>query len=138
MRGAAVFTRICFSCHAIQGKGNHVGPDLSSIASRPKESLLIDVLDPSRQVSSDFLNCTLVTAGGDSLNGLIASETATSVTLRRQGQPDETVLRTQIKELRAEGKSLMPDGLEQGLAHQDFADLLEFLNRPDVQLLPRN
>ena len=89
-------------------------------------------------MSSDFINYTLFTAGGDSLNGLIASETATSVTLRRQSLPDETVLRSQIKELLAEGKSLMPDGLEQGLAPQDFADLLEFLARPDVQLLPRN
>ncbi|HYV26096.1 MAG TPA: PVC-type heme-binding CxxCH protein [Candidatus Eisenbacteria bacterium] len=136
VRGAAVFNKICFNCHSVQGKGNHVGPDLSGIASRPKETLLADLLDPSRQVSSDFLNYTLVTVGGDTLNGLIASETATSVTLRRQAQPDETVLRGQIKELRAEGKSLMPDGLEQGLTPQDFADLLEFLVHPDIRLLP--
>jgi hypothetical protein len=30
----------------------------------------------------------------------------------------------------------MPDGLAQALTAQDVADLLEFLQRPDVTLLP--
>jgi hypothetical protein len=38
--------------------------------------------------------------------------------------------------LRADGKSLMPDGLEQGLSAQDVADLLAFLQHPDGSLLP--
>jgi len=66
-----------------------------------------------------------------------AVETATSITLRRQSQPDLTILRTQIKELRADTKSLMPDGLAQGLSHQDLADLLAFLRQPDPNLLPK-
>jgi putative heme-binding domain-containing protein len=136
-RGAAVFAKACLGCHSIQGVGKPVGADLSGLASRAKEALLVDILDPSRQVSPDFLSYALVTARGETLTGLIASETATSVTVRRQGLPDETVLRDQIKEFRAEGKSLMPDGLEQGLAHQDMADLLEFLRQPDAALLPK-
>ena len=135
-RGAAIFAKACLGCHAIQDAGKQVGPDLSGLASRPKEALLADILDPSRQVSPDFLSYTLVTTGGETWTGLIASETAVSVTLRRQGQPDETVLRKQIKELRADGKSLMPEGLEQGMSHQDMADLLEFLRQPDRTLLP--
>jgi hypothetical protein len=42
-----------------------------------------------------------------------------------------------VAELRADGKSLMPDGLEQGLNAQDIADLLEFVQRPDTVLLPQ-
>jgi len=37
--------------------------------------------------------------------------------------------------LRAEGKSLMPDGLEQGMSLQEMADLLAFLQKPDGGLL---
>lgn len=135
-RGAVVFAKTCSVCHIVEGRGRHVGPDLSGIASRPKEALLADILDPSRQVSPDFINYSLTTIDGKLLTGFIASETAASVTLRRAGEPDDTVLRSQIKELRAEGKSLMPEGLEQGLTAQDIADLLSFLQKPEGRLLP--
>jgi putative heme-binding domain-containing protein len=135
-RGAAIFARTCLLCHTVEGNGRHVGPDLSGIASRPKEGLLADILDPSRQVSPDFINYTLVTTDGKALSGFIYAETAASVTLRRAGEPDDTVLRSQIKELRAEGRSLMPEGLEQGLTSQDMADLLSFLLKPEGRLLP--
>jgi putative heme-binding domain-containing protein len=123
-------------CHTIEGQGRHVGPDLSGIASRPREALLVDILDPSRQVSPDFINYTLVTTDGNLATGLIVSETAVGVTLRRTGETDDTILHSQIKELRAEGKSLMPEGLEQGLVPQDMADLLSFLQKPEGRLLP--
>ena len=136
-RGAEFFGKTCLVCHAIQGHGNYVGPDLSGIGSRPKEALLVDILDPSRAVSPDFINYTLTTQAGQSLTGLIVSETAASVTLRRVGEADETVLRSQIAALRAELKSLMPEGLEQGLEPQGMADLIEFLAHPDKELLPK-
>ena len=115
--------------------GRRVGPDLSGIASRPEDALLVDILDPSRQVSPDFINYTLTTTDGKLVTGFIASETAASVTLRRAAEPDDTVLRSQIKEIRAEGKSLMPEGLEQGITAQDLADLLSFLRKPEGRLL---
>jgi len=136
LRGAATFARLCLTCHAIEGKGNRVGPDLSGIASRPREALLVDILDPSRQVTPDFIGYTLTTTQGESVTGLLVAESANTITLRPVGQPDETFLRAQITGLRAEGKSLMPDGLEQGLTYQDLADLLDFLQHPNSKLLP--
>lgn len=47
------------------------------------------------------------------------------------------MLRSQIAALRAELKSLMPEGLEQGLEPQGMADLIEFLAHPDKELLPK-
>jgi len=70
------------------------------------------------------------TVDGKLVTGFIASENAASVTLRRAGEADDTILRSQIKEFRADGKSLMPEGLEQGLTAQDMADLLSFLQKP--------
>jgi putative heme-binding domain-containing protein len=136
-RGATMFAKLCLPCHAIQGRGNHVGPELSGAASRPKEALLMDILDPSRQVTPDFISYTLTTTQGETVTGLIAAESTTSITLRRVGQADETISRNQIAGLRGEGKSLMPDGLELGLTQQDLADLLDFLTRPESQLLPQ-
>jgi putative membrane-bound dehydrogenase-like protein len=135
-RGATTFAKLCVTCHAVEGKGNHVGPDLSGVSSRPREALLVDILDPSRQVTPDFISYTLTTTQGETVTGLLVAESANNITLRPVGQPDATFQRAQISGLRAEGKSLMPDGLEQGLTHQDVADLLEFLQHPDSKLLP--
>jgi putative membrane-bound dehydrogenase-like protein len=135
-RGAVVFAKSCLVCHPVQGKGNRLGPDVTSIASHAKETLLVDIFDPSRQVAPDYLSYTLVTTEGETVSGLLAVESANSVTLRRAGQPDTTVPRARIQEMRADGKSFMPDGLEQGMNPQDVADLLDFLRQPDSDLLP--
>jgi putative heme-binding domain-containing protein len=129
-RGSAVFTQNCLACHQMQGQGYRVGPDLSGIASRPAAALLEDILDPSKEVSPDFINYTLITKGGQLLSGLLVSETATSIRLRRGEGAEDAVLRREIDELRASGKSLMPEGFEQTITPQDMADLLHFLRKP--------
>jgi putative membrane-bound dehydrogenase-like protein len=134
IRGAAIFAKHCLACHHVQGVGHRVGPDLSGVASRPAAALLVDLLDPNRQVSPDYVSYTAVTEQGQVLSGLLASETAGGVTLRRAEGAQDFILRSQIEELRATGKSLMPEGMEQNLAPQDVADLLEFLARPDARL----
>ena len=134
-RGAAIFAKACLTCHTVQGKGKIVGPDLSGIGTRPKESLLVDIFDPSRQVAPDSISYTVFTKS-ETLTGIITTESPTRITLRRAGGDDVTVARAEIQELRADGKSLMPDGLEQGHTQQDVADLLQFLAQPDGQLLP--
>jgi putative membrane-bound dehydrogenase-like protein len=127
-RGAAAFAKNCLTCHQLQQQGHHVGPDLSGVASRPKEALLTDILDPSKEVAPDFMNFVVVTRRGQVLTGLIAAETATSVKLRRADGVEDTVLRSEIQELRPSGKSLMPEGLEQSLTVQDVADIMAFLH----------
>ncbi len=136
-RGAATFARLCLSCHYLQGQGQRVGPDLSGISTRPIEALLIDVLDPSRQVTPDFAAYEVITSAGDTWVGMISSESATRMTLRLAGSPDVSVARSQVREIRPTGRSLMPDGLEQGLSAQDLADLLGFLRQPEAGLLPK-
>jgi putative membrane-bound dehydrogenase-like protein len=136
-QGAEIFARACISCHAMQGEGARVGPDLSGIATHSRETLLVDILDPSRQVPPDFVSYTLVIVEGETWTGLITAESSASVTLRQPNAPDTVIGRSRIKELKAEGKSLMPEGLEQGLTMQDMADLLSFLRQPEAALLPK-
>jgi putative membrane-bound dehydrogenase-like protein len=133
--GAELFSKLCLQCHAIEGQGQNVGPSLTGISSRPPEALLVDILDPSRQVASDFVGYTVTTARGDTFTGLIMSENVSAIVLRRPGVPDETIPRAEIKEVQASGRSLMPDGLETGLTPADLANLLEFLRQPDPNLL---
>lgn len=133
--GADIFKQNCQSCHALQGIGPKVGPDLASVASRRTDLLIVDILDPSQQVTPDYVNYLAMTKDGRVLSGMIAGETAESVTLRREQGQQDTIPRSDIEELRATGKSLMPDGLEAKITPDQLADLIEFLRDPNVKQL---
>jgi putative heme-binding domain-containing protein len=137
VRGAAIVSRLCLGCHSLQGQGQRVGPDLAGANARSPETLLQDILDPNRQIAPDYAAYEIIPKTGDSAVGLIVSETAQRLTLRHPGAPDSSWARSEIREIRATGRSLMPEGLEEGLSHQDVADLLSFLRAPSVDLLPK-
>jgi putative membrane-bound dehydrogenase-like protein len=126
-KGRAVFDRVCATCHKAEGRGEAVGPELATVAGRTPEELLTHVLDPNREVLPQYVNYILATTDGQVLSGRIVSETAGAVTLGRAGGVIEVVPRGRIEALSSTGLSLMPDGLESGLTHQEMADLFAFV-----------
>jgi putative heme-binding domain-containing protein len=58
---------------------------------------------------------------------MIAVETASSITLRRAEKAQDTILRSDIDEIQATAKSVMPGGLEMQLSKQDVADVIAYL-----------
>jgi putative heme-binding domain-containing protein len=129
VKGRALFEARCLMCHPLAGKGPNVGPDLAGMSARPKDALLVDILDPSRQMAPDFTAYSVLLKNNDEVSGLIMAENEDRITLRRPNAPDDVIARANIREVRAEGKSLMPDGLEEGLEPADIANLLAFLMR---------
>jgi putative heme-binding domain-containing protein len=73
------------------------------------------------------VNYVLLTDDGRSITGMIADETASSVTLRRAEGMSDTVLRTNIEQMQSTGLSLMPEGLETQLNPQQLADVIAYL-----------
>ena len=61
------------------------------------------------------------------LTGILSSETASSITLRQKEDKSITLLRSEIEELSSNGISLMPEGLEKEINHQQMADLILFI-----------
>ena len=84
-------------------------------------------MDPSAEVEARYLTYIVITVDGRVHNGLLATETGSSITLISNEGKRETILRTEIEELRASGKSLMPEGLEKDLSPQAVADLFALL-----------
>ena len=125
--GKRVFLRACGQCHRLDREGSPVGPDLFGIRNQPKETILLHILIPEREITPGFRAYTVMTKDGRVLSGLIASETPTSITLRQAQAREETLLRRDIEELVASRMSLMPQGLENTISHQEFADLLAYL-----------
>jgi putative membrane-bound dehydrogenase-like protein len=127
-RGKVVFQKTCATCHRLEGVGTEVGPDLlSALRTKTPESLLVDILDPSREVDPRYLEYVVTTTAGRVVTGMIAAETASSLTLRRAEKAEDTMLRGQIESIQATARSLMPDGLEMQLSRQDLADLVAYL-----------
>lgn len=125
--GRAVFLRVCATCHQHGRDGAKVGPDLTGVRNQPAEALLLHILVPDAEIYPGYENYECETADGRSLGGLLAAETATSITLRRALGEEDTIPRRQIVSLRASRVSLMPSELEQAMSRRELADLIAFL-----------
>lgn len=126
-KGKAIFAKVCAACHQVNGVGIAIGPNLATMKNRGPEAILTNILAPNQEVNPQYVNYLVVTTDGRQLTGMIAAETATSVTLVRAENQKDTVLRIDIEEMRGTGASLMPEGLEKQIDHQAMADLLAFL-----------
>ncbi len=127
-RGKLVFRKTCATCHRLENEGFEVGPDLlSALRNKAPDQLLTDILDPSREVDSRYLNYVVFTKRGQVFTGMIAADTSASVTLRRGEKAEDTILRGQIEKIETTSKSLMPEGLEVQLSKQDLADVIAYL-----------
>ncbi|MGE0758098.1 MAG: c-type cytochrome, partial [Pirellulaceae bacterium] len=127
-RGRAVFRKNCSACHRLENYGEAIGAELSAIRDRGLAAVMLNILDPNREVKPQFLNYVVVLDNGRALSGMIKAETANSLTIRKADNTDETVLRVNIEELASTGISFMPEGLEKQVDVDAMADLLAYLN----------
>ncbi len=126
--GRQVFQKNCTACHRLENQGREIGPNLAAMKNRGPETILLNVLDPNRELNPEFTEYVVATKQGQVFSGLIAAETATSITLRQgENKPDRVVLRVDIEELKNSGRSLMPEGLEKTIDIQAMADLIAYL-----------
>lgn len=135
LAGARVFRQHCLVCHQVQREGGAVGPDLSGIGGRPREAVLVDLLDPNRRVNPNFVVQLVELKSGVVASGLIMAETAQTLVLKRADGSTEQIPVAGIVEVRSTGQSLMPEGFEQKLPGTSLVDLLEFLGNPSRDLL---
>lgn len=131
VKGKAVFQQVCSTCHRLDNHGTSVGPDLSTIRSHAPETVLINILDPNREVLPKYFQYQLTTKKGVTISGQITSESAGSVSIRRADGTSISVSRAEIDEMASIGISAMPEGLESQIDVAGMADLLAYLrNRP--------
>jgi putative heme-binding domain-containing protein len=127
-RGKAAFDTNCARCHMPRLQGGRVGPDLSGVNNKTKEELLTSILNPSYAIEPHFVHYVVTTKDGEIHDGVIANETPGAITLRGGTEKgDESLLRSNIAEIRASTVSLMPEGLEKSMSRQDIADVIAYL-----------
>jgi hypothetical protein len=85
------------------------------------------VFDPNRTVDERYQSYVAVTDEGRTYVGILAGETANSITLVGQEGKQHTLLRSELEQLSNSGTSLMPEGFEKVLSAPDIADLFAYL-----------
>jgi putative membrane-bound dehydrogenase-like protein len=126
--GLAMYKKHCAQCHKHGELGVAIGPNLTGMAVHPKPEILMNILDPSRSVESNFRTYQVLTNDGIVITGMLAGESANSIRIINTQGKDEQVLRADIDEMNASVKSLMPEGFEASISKKEMADLLGFLN----------
>ncbi len=126
--GKILFKKHCSACHRLENVGNQIGADLNGIRNRGLDAVLLNVLDPNREVKPKYLTYVIVDLDGRSTTGMISDESANSITVRKPDGTSTTVLRSEIDLLKSTGLSFMPEGLEKQINKQQMADLLSYLN----------
>ena len=126
-RGEFVFSELCLRCHRMRDDGGDLGPNLTEVYRKSRETLLHDILDPNAAVVTAYVSYTIERNNGEIVSGLIAEETDGSVAIRDANGVRTVVERSDIREMISDGLSLMPEELESGLDAQAMADLLAYL-----------
>jgi putative heme-binding domain-containing protein len=126
-RGRLVFEKNCATCHQIGKIGVVVGPDIADSRTKTPAQLLTDILNPNQAIDNNYVSYTVVTKDGRTETGFIASETAASITLKQAENKTLLILRQDIEELKSNGISLMPEGLEKNISVEQMADLISFV-----------
>ncbi len=126
-RGRVVYKKSCSICHKLGDDGHEVGPELVSVANKSPADLLVAILDPSREAQPKYVSYTLVTTQGQVFTGILSSELAAYVKLRRAEAKEDTIARELIESLTSSGVSMMPVGVEKELTPQNIADVIAFI-----------
>jgi putative heme-binding domain-containing protein len=126
-RGGQVFAASCLACHRMNGEGGSIGPALDGVGAKGVEGLLRSILTPNAGVESGYRTLMVQTHDGQLLTGFLAGEDAASISIRRLGREDFVLPRSEIKSMRFDPRSLMPEGLLDGLSEQSVSDLFDYL-----------
>jgi putative membrane-bound dehydrogenase-like protein len=131
-RGRAIFfrsgTNTCASCHRVQGRGQWIGPDLSTIGTKyGKDELLHSILNPSAAIGYNNIALVVGLKDGRVLMGLPIEQTADRLVLKTADGQRVAVRAADIEEKKQSETSLMPDGLAETMSDTDLVDLLAFL-----------
>ena len=121
-------TNSCGSCHRVQGNGQWVGPDLSTIGVKyGKDELIRSILSPNAAIGVSFRSLVLALADGRSVTGLPVEETADRLVLKTAEGQRLNIPISSIEERRTSDTSLMPEGLAQSMTDQELVDVLAYL-----------
>jgi putative heme-binding domain-containing protein len=127
--GRSIFTARCGSCHRLFDNGGNIGPDLTGYDRRNINDLLLNIVDPNADIREGYVNYLVNTKDGRTLAGTVTSRSTEEVTLQPVAGEAITLAMDQIKDIKAQPISLMPERLLGGLTDKEIRDLFAYLTK---------
>jgi putative heme-binding domain-containing protein len=131
-RGKALFRETgCTTCHAFQGEGGAVGPELTLLGGRfPLKEIIESMTEPSKVISDQYGMTAVTLKNGTVYLGRVVHEGPDLVQIQENvfGPSDvRDFSRKEIKQMEPSPVSLMPPGLLNSCKPDEVADLVAWL-----------
>jgi putative membrane-bound dehydrogenase-like protein len=118
----------CRTCHAAEGAGGTVGPDLSGVGAKySRRDLAEAIAFPSKAVREGYQQVVVRMRNGQTYAGPVKAETPDTLTLQEADGTLRPISKGDVVARKDSGLSPMPEGLCSGLTEQQFADLVSYL-----------
>jgi len=126
-RGRPIFKQRCASCHVLFHEGGKLGPDLTNYQRDDLETMLTSIVDPGATIREGFEGVQVSTTDQRLLVGFVVDSGPRTMTLRGFDGSEIALSRKLVEESRSLGRSLMPEGILDGLSDQELRDLFAYL-----------
>lgn len=122
---------LCASCHAMQGSGGDIGPDLTQLGTRfSNKDILESIINPSKAVSDQYASTVFVLKNGQSVVGRLVNEDKTNYSISQNPFAANELRKIPKKDVtskRYSQESIMFPGLINSLNPQELRDLMAYL-----------
>ncbi|MBI3468062.1 MAG: c-type cytochrome [Planctomycetes bacterium] len=125
--GEATYMQRCASCHKLFFKGGNVGPELTGYQRDNLGTMLISIVNPNAEIREGFQFILVETRDGRIISGFQVDRDNQVTVLRGLDGQDVTISAQDINAVEPMGRSLMPEGLLEGLSEQQLRDLFAYL-----------
>lgn len=126
-KGEALYMERCASCHKLFFKGGRVGPELTNYQRDNLSTMLLSIINPNAEIREGYQYYIVETNDGRSLSGFLVERESQILVLRGLEGEDITLQQSEVKTLRPMGRSLMPEGLLDGLDSKQLRDFFAYM-----------
>jgi putative heme-binding domain-containing protein len=127
--GERIFRARCASCHKVNGRGGVLGPDLSRIGSaRTSAALTRQIRGAVEDFRDGYEPVTVTTSEGRTVRGTRKGEDLFSVQVMDTTERLQGYVKSDVKAVTSEKRSIMPVYSLDQLNQQDLNDLLVYLS----------
>jgi putative heme-binding domain-containing protein len=100
---------MCAPCHVVGDTGGRLGPELSEVGLRRSLKFLRESLThPAAYIGDNYRTVTVLTRTGEPITGIRLNEDDYSIQIRDIRENLRSFLKSDLKEVKREGRSLMP------------------------------
>ena len=122
---------LCGNCHAIQGSGGDIGPDLTQLGTRfSNKDILEAIINPSKAVSDQYASTIFYLKNGQSVVGRLVNEDKTSYSISQNPFAADQLRKIPKKDVtskRYSPESIMLPGLINSLNPEELRTLVAYL-----------